>query len=190
MEFDTKSDDFQNSPLALVYYAVANELRERDPVKKKRPFHHRVALWAAWESHRVAPGTEATAGEFFSMLGLPRTQRGMADLLGVSPRTLRQYSMDYSEFVATAREMGVQRVLAQYDLAALHALGQVASLPEPSAVPGMRLFLHMRGLLPAEKADANVAVNSGGMTVEEWKAERARRLAEVEKTESLYNDGQ
>lgn len=151
--FSTRSDDFQNSPLALVYDAVANELRERDPAKKKRPFHHRVALWAAWESHKVAPGTEVVAGEYLAKLGLPKTQKEMAALLGVSPRALRQYAQDYGEFINTAKAMGVQRILAQYDLGVLHAMGQVATLPIPQATSERRLFWQMREMLPADKND-------------------------------------
>ena len=157
MAFTVDSDAFQNSPLAEVYYVVRNELKEADAAKKKRAWHHRVALWVAWESHKIASIDEGTQGDLLQMVGLPKTQKEFAQVLGVSSRTLRNYAQDYSSYVETARATGVQRVLSRYDLHALHALGMMASLPSTQASSDRRTFFTMRGYL-TDKTD----ITTGG----------------------------
>ncbi len=165
-DFDTTlaSDEFENSPLATVYYNVLNELvtaRLGEGSTSKGSIHERrVALWVAWESHRIAPILEADNAQkidMLTMVGLPKKQKDFAALLGVSDRTIRYYAEKYGRFVSTAQEMGVQRVLSRYDLPVLHALGLSAATPDGRNASDRRTFFTMRGFL-VDKAD----ITSGG----------------------------
>lgn len=154
-DFDTQinSDAFEDSPLATVYYNVLNELTGKEK-GRGRIGQRRVALWVAWESHRVANITNedfananAHKVDLLTMVGLPKTQKAFAELIGVSPRTLRNYAKKHGHFVSLAQEMGVQRVLSRYDLPALHALGLSASTPDSRHSSDRRIFFTMRGHL-------------------------------------------
>lgn len=170
-DFDDKISDpeFENSPLAVVYYNVLSELiRERTGEEEARGNgrinERRVALWVAWESHRVAPILEEDNAQRIDMLtivGLPKKQKDFAALLGVSSRTIRNYAEKYGRFVSTAQEMGVQRVLGRYDLLALHALGLSAANPAYQHSSDRRTFFTMRGFL-VEKQD----ITSGGKEIQ------------------------
>jgi len=160
--------EFEDSPLATVYYNVLNELiRERTGKEeaggKGRLDERRVALWVAWESHRVAPILEddtARRIDVLTIVGLPKKQKEFATLLGVSARTIRNYAAKYGRFVSTAQEMGVQRVLSRYDLLALHALGLSAASPSYQHASDRRTFFTMRGFL-VDKQD----ITSGGEVI-------------------------
>ena len=167
MNFDLDSDTFQNSPMAEVYYAVRNELREDDGKKKSRSWHHRVALWVSWESHKIAAIDEGTQGDLLEMVGLPRTQKEFAQLIGVAPRTVRSYSLKHGGLVEMARTSGVQRVLGRYDLHALHALGMVASLPSPQAASDRRTFFTMRGFFTEKKDVTLLGTDLSKLSLEE-----------------------
>lgn len=146
MLFDLDNEAFDGSPLAEVYYNVLNELVERDGGRRKKE-HHRIALWAAWESHRVSAVFDGSRFDLLTAVGLPKTQRAFAELVGVNPRTLRGYYAKYGEFVTTAQEMGVGRVLAGYDVAVLHATGASASIVDSRHSSDRRLFAQLRGWL-------------------------------------------
>jgi len=157
-DFDSKIKDteFEDSPLAMVYYNVLNELvterlGESEKERAGKVEERRVALWVAWESHRIAPileeGDNAQKIDMLTVVGLPKKQKDFAALLGVSARTIRNYAAKYGRFVSTAQEMGVQRVLSRYDLPALHALGTSAANANHQHSSDRRIFFTMRGML-------------------------------------------
>lgn len=195
MNFDTVIDAevFENSPLATVYYNVLNELKEGKSGRGNMG-QRRVALWVAWESHRIAPvvdedDPDAQKVDLLTIVGLPKTQTEFAAWLGVSTRTIRNYANNgrYAELISTARETGVQRVLGRYDILALHALGSSAATPQPNHSSDRRIFFTMRGLL-THKQDVNLATGSNGMTVEEWKAAAEKRRQQAAQTIELFDD--
>lgn len=150
--FDPKSDVFNNSPLATVYYNVRHELKEAEPNKRSKPSHHRIALWAAWEAHRTAK-TE-TGQSLLKLVGLPDKQHEFADLLGVSARTIRKYQKAHAEFARTGQEMTFNRLLGRYRLGAVQALGEVVTDKEHSQfAQSQRTFFTMTGDL-VDKAGA------------------------------------
>ena len=188
-DFDINSPIFDNSPLATIYHNVKNELKLKMTTKRPPKWHHNVALWVAWESHKVAPGAlNVGSGDLLKAVGLPAKQKDLAKLLGVDSRTIRNYAAKYGHFVETARADGVQRILSRYDLPALHALGVVATSPSGGIAAERKLFFQMRGMLPAEKIDANIANNDDGRTVEEWKADREKRVNQAAETMELFKD--
>jgi len=143
-EFSTDSAAFNDSPLADVYYAVRNELRERDPAKKSRAAHHRIALWSAWEAHKTAKDNSGL--DLLKMVGLPGKQKEFAELLGVSARTIRKYQDEYAEFARTGQEMTFARLLGRYRLGAVEALGQVVTDKEHSQfAQSQRTFFTLTG---------------------------------------------
>lgn len=155
-EFSIKKPIFEDSPLADVYYAVRNELKERDPVKKSRAAHHRIALWAAWEAHRTAK--DGSGLDLLGMVGLPSKQKEFAELLGVSARTIRKYQNEYAEFARTGQEMTFSRLLGRYRLGAVEALGQVVTdLTHSQFAQSQRTFFTLTGDL-VDKQD----ITSGG----------------------------
>lgn len=153
--FDLNGDVFQDSPLAATYYHVLNEMKERDG--RKKAAHHRIALWVAWESHRVAATFEGEKFDLLAAVGLPKTQVAFAELVGVNPRTLRGYYAKYGHFVTTAQETAVSRVLAGYDIGVLHATGSSASVPDPRHASDRRLFAQLRGWLVEKQEVAHVS---------------------------------
>ena len=154
--FDANSEAFNDSPLAAVYYNVRNELEERDPKKKKRKWHHNIAVWAAWAAHKTAKGSDGVS--LLRLVGLPETQKGLAEFLGVSDRTIRTYAADYGEFIGTAQTMTFNRLLADYRLDAVQALGQVATDKlHPQFAQSQRTFFTMTGDL-VDKQD----ITTGG----------------------------
>ncbi len=158
--FNIDSSLFNDSPLADVYYAVRNELEERDPKKEKRKWHHNIALWAAWEAHKTAKDNSGL--NLLKMVGLPDKQKEFAELLGVSARTIRKYQDEYAEFARTGQEMTFTRLLGRYRMGAVEALGQVATDKEHSQfAQSQRTFFTLTGDL-VDKQD----ITSGGDKLE------------------------
>jgi len=151
--FDIESPTFQDSPLATAYYNIRAELRERDG--RSNASHHRIALWAAWEAHKTAQTDDGT--DLLSIVGLPKTQKEMAKIIGVSDRRLRTYAKQYSEYAIMAQDTAVNRLLMRYRLPALHALGRSAAGDSPQAPTDRRTFFTITGDL-VQKQD----VTSGG----------------------------
>lgn len=159
-----KSDVFEASPLAEAYWNVRHELKERDPKGKHRKWHDNVALWAAWESHKGHVDTKTGKG-LLERLGLPKTQKGLAQLIGINVRTLRGYDHKYGEFSSMARTVSLDKILARYDASALHALGVMASTPDYRTAPDRKTFLAVRGML-TPKGDAPAKEETQDMQVQ------------------------
>lgn len=123
-EFGLDTAVFEDSPLSTVYYNVKNELKERNNGRASST-HHRIALWAAWEAHKTAKDSKGVS--LLALVGLPEKQKEFAEFLGVSPRTIRNYSEEYGEFIETAQTMTFNRLLADYRLDAVRELGEVAT---------------------------------------------------------------
>lgn len=141
-EFGLDTAVFEDSPLAAVYYNVKNELKERDPAKKSRAAHHRVALWAAWEAHKTAKDSKGVS--LLALVGLPSKQKEFAEFLGVSDRTVRKYRNEYGEFTETAQTMTFDRLLADYRLDAVRELGEVVTdKGHPQFAQSQRTFFTM-----------------------------------------------
>ena len=139
--FDANSEAFNDSPLAAVYYNVKNELKDRNNGRSTAA-HHRIAVWAAWAAHKTAKGSDGVS--LLRLVGLPETQKGLAEFLGVSDRTIRTYAADYGEFIGTAQTMTFNRLLADYRLDAVQALGQVATdKGHPQFAQSQRTFFTM-----------------------------------------------
>lgn len=139
--FDANSEAFNDSPLAAVYYNVRNELKDRNSGRSTAA-HHRIAVWAAWAAHKTAKGSDGVS--LLRLVGLPETQKGLAEFLGVSDRTIRTYAADYGEFIGTAQTMTFNRLLADYRLDAVQALGQVATdKGHPQFAQSQRTFFTM-----------------------------------------------
>lgn len=151
--FDIDSPTFQDSPLATAYYGIRAELQERDG--RSKPSHHRIALWAAWEAHKTDQTDDGT--DLLSLVGLPKTQKEMASLIGVSDRRLRTYAKQYAEYASMAQDTAVHRLLMRYRLPALHALGRSAAGDTPQSPTDRRTFFTITGDL-VQKQD----VTSGG----------------------------
>lgn len=158
-EFGTDTAVFEDSPLAAVYYNVKNELKERNGGRNTAA-HHRIALWAAWAAHRTAK--DGNGVSLLALVGLPGKQKEFAEFLGVSARTVRNYADEYSEFISTAQTMTFNRLLADYRLDAVRALGQVATDKEHSQfAQSQRTFFTLTGDL-VDKQD----ITSGGEKLE------------------------
>ena len=186
--FDLDSSLFNDYPLADVYYAVRNELKERDPAKKSRAAHHRIALWSAWEAHKTAKDNSGL--DLLKMVGLPSKQKEFAELLGVSARTIRKYQDEYAEFARTGQEMTFARLLGRYRLGAVEALGQVVTdLGHSQFAQSQRTFFTMTGdLKTGPTGTEDDPVHSVGMTVEEWKQKAAERRQQAAETAALFED--
>lgn len=130
--FNIKSGEFENSPLAEIYYNCRSE-----------GYSHRVSLWAAWESHKSA--AVEGGGDLLKLVNLPRTQKDFADLIGVSSRTIRKYKTEHAALLETCRTTAFNRLLGRYRLPALHALGQSAATPDPKHASDRRIFFTMTG---------------------------------------------
>lgn len=142
--FDASSEPFDNSPISTVYYNLRNEVNPRT----KKKYDHRIALWAAWESHKtVAVEGDNNPYDLLSAVGLPKTQKAFAELIGVSDRTIRKYRVNHSNLVEMAKHMGVGRILGRYDVNVLHALGQSASTPNFKHHADRKTFLTVQGYL-------------------------------------------
>lgn len=139
--FDANSEAFNDSPLAAVYYNVRNELKDRNNGRSAAA-HHRIAVWAAWAAHKTTKDSDGVS--LLRLVGLPETQKGLAEFLGISDRTIRKYQTDYAEFVGTAQTMTFNRLLADYRLDAVQALGQVATdTGHPQFAQSQRTFFTM-----------------------------------------------
>lgn len=151
--FDIESPTFQDSPLATAYYNIRAELKERDG--RGKASHHRIALWAAWEAHKTAQTEDGT--DLLSVVGLPKTQKEMAKVIGVSDRSLRKYAKQYAEYAIMAQDTAVNRLLMRYRLPALHALGRSAAGDTPQSPTDRRTFFTITGdLVTKSQMDANV----------------------------------
>lgn len=153
--FSIKSEAFEDSPLAEVYYNLINEIDD----KGKKMYSPNVALWAAWEAHRSA-ATVGRTKDWLKALGLPKTRKEFATLIGVSDRTIRKYARDNPELSRMAQNMSANRVLAEYRLPVLHALGKSASSADYKHAPDRRTFLTMTGDL-VDRQD----ITTGGESV-------------------------
>lgn len=141
VDFGVDTAVFNDSPLAAVYYNVKNELKERSGGRSTAA-HHRIALWAAWAAHKTAK--DGSGVNLLRLVGLPTTQKGLAELLGVSDRTVRNYGEEYGEFIGTAQTMTFNRLLADYRLDAVRSLGEVVTdKTHPQFAQSQRTFFTM-----------------------------------------------
>lgn len=144
--FDMDSAEFHDSPLAVSYYNVLNELSIAENAPKGKDAQHRIALWAAWYAHKIdRTNDNLTRGALLSILGLPKTQKAMAEFLGVSDRTLRTYARKYKQYAEMAREQTVRQLLEEYRLPAIHAMGQSAATPAAGHHSDRKMLLTMTG---------------------------------------------
>lgn len=138
------SDAFLASPLAHIYWNLRNER-----------YTHSVALWAAW---RAYPDSETR-----KKVGLPATQKALADRLGVSARTLRKYPHKYPEVLSSAQAALADSILGEYVGPALTALGETAATSGREGYADRRLLLEITGIYtPKSKQD----ITSGGEPVQ------------------------
>lgn len=174
-----KSDAFEMSSMSYAFHAVLYELRQRDPKNIHRKWHDNVALWAAWEGHKGY----GKGKELLEKLGLPKTQKGLAELMGINVRTLRGYARKHREIASIARAEGVDKILAEYEVEVLHTLGLMASFGSPKTAADRRLYMEVMGHTGRKGANKEVGdkdnpVHIVGMTLAQWQDKQARLKAE------------
>lgn len=142
---DTESDYFTQSPLGYLYWAMRAE-----------KYNHKVALWAAWAAHKADK-------KLLAAVGLPDTQKELAETLGVTARTIRNYRVKHGEALEAARSIMVDNLLSQYLPDAIEAMGKNATDPTKNGTSDRRLLFEMAGVFtPKQKTD----LTSGGQPIE------------------------
>ncbi|MBX3056916.1 MAG: hypothetical protein KF770_10630 [Anaerolineae bacterium] len=146
---DPDSDNFRQSPLGYIYWCLRTE--------KHR---HEVALWAAWCAHKADKA-------WLAALGLPEHQYELAQLLGVSDRTIRNYHQKHGRLLETARAMMVEHVLADYVPSALRAMGEVAGKATNEGTADRRLLFEVAGVYTPKQKAVNLDVDVTGLSDKE-----------------------
>jgi hypothetical protein len=150
---DTENERFNQSPLGFTYWCLRGE-----------KYAHNVALWAAWYAHKADK-------ELMQALGLPVHQYELAEILGVTDRTLRNYRKKYSRAIETAGAMMVDGLLRKYVPGALDAMGEMAGKKESAGYNDRRLLFEMANLYtPKQKQVIDLGVDLTSLSDEELDA--------------------
>lgn len=134
-----------------VYWQMRAALKERDG--RSSVTHHRAAVLAIHEAFESKPERDR--------LGLPATQEDLADLLGVSARSLRRYREKYGDLFATTRNTVREQFIGHYYGRVFEALGESAATSDYQHSSDRRLFFQLSGDLTSR-----VDVTSQGERVE------------------------